>query len=125
MADVTFIILTKNEEKNLPDCLRSIQGFAGRVVVVDSGSTDRTREIAESMGAEVRVHPFENYARQFNWALDHCDISTRWSFRLDADERLTPALIAELEALSTASSWRRGCTSWAGKWPTAAATSAS
>ena len=102
MADVTFIILTKNEEKNLPDCLASIQGFAARMIVVDSGSDDATCEIARRMGAEVVVHPFENYARQFNWALDNMDISTRWAFRLDADERLPPALIAELEGLMAA-----------------------
>lgn len=99
MADVTFIILTKNEAQNLPDCLASIRGFAARAVVVDSGSDDDTCEIARRMGAEVLVHPFENYARQFNWALDNANIATRWTFRLDADERLTPALIAELEAL--------------------------
>ncbi len=99
MADVTFIILTKNEAQNLPDCLASIRGFAARAVVVDSGSEDDTCEIARRMGAEVLVHPFENYARQFNWALDNANIATRWTFRLDADERLTPALIAELEAL--------------------------
>lgn len=99
MADVTFIILTKNEEQNLPDCLRSIRGFAKRAVVVDSGSDDDTCEVARSLGAEVLVHPFENYARQFNWALDNAGIDTRWTFRLDADERLTPELIAELEQL--------------------------
>jgi glycosyltransferase involved in cell wall biosynthesis len=60
MEDVTFIILTKNEEINLPDCLKSIKGFAKRIVVIDSGSTDRTCEIAKKMGADVYVHPFEN-----------------------------------------------------------------
>ena len=66
MADVTAIILTKNESVNLPDCLKSLKGFARRVVVVDSGSTDDTCEIARKWGAEVLSHPFENYARQFN-----------------------------------------------------------
>ena len=102
MADVTFIILTKNEEQNLPDCLGSIRGFAKRAVVVDSGSDDATCEIARSLGADVLVHPFENYARQFNWALDNAGIDTKWTFRLDADERLTPELIAELTALMDA-----------------------
>ncbi len=99
MADITAIVLTKNEEKNLPDCLRSLEGFASRVLVVDSGSTDATVEIARAAGAEVFVHPFENYSRQFNWALDNGDIKTAWCLRLDADERLTPASRAELEAL--------------------------
>ena len=52
MADITAIVLTKNEEKNLPDCLSSLRGFAARVVVVDSGSTDRTVEIARAYGIE-------------------------------------------------------------------------
>ena len=60
MEDVTFIILTKNEEINLPDCLNSVKGFAKRAVVVDSGSNDRTCEIAKGLGADVYVHPFEN-----------------------------------------------------------------
>lgn len=99
IQDVTFIILTKNEEVNLPDCLKSIAGFAKRVVIVDSGSTDKTIEIARKYGADVYVHKFENYACQFNWAIDNTEISTKWTFRLDADERLTPALCKELEFL--------------------------
>ena len=99
MADVTFIILTKNEEINLPDCLNSIKGFAKRILIIDSGSTDKTIEIAQNAGAEVYAHPFENYARQFNWAIDNISINTKWTFRLDADERLTPELIKELTHL--------------------------
>ena len=102
MADITAIILTKNEEKNLPDCLDSLKGFAKRAVVVDSGSTDGTIDIARARGADVLSHPFENYARQFNWGLDHAGIDTAWTLRLDADERLTPALCEELEALMAA-----------------------
>lgn len=99
MQDVTFIILTKNEEINLPDCLESIKDFAKRIVVVDSESTDATVEIAKEYGADVYIHPFEYHAKQFNWALDHVDISTKWTFRLDADERLTPVLCEELSRL--------------------------
>lgn len=99
MADITAIILTKNEEKNLPDCLRSIQGFCRRAVVIDCGSTDRTVDIAREMGADVYFHEFEYYARQFNWAIDNCDITTEWTFRLDADERVTPQLARECEAI--------------------------
>ena len=99
MADVTIVVLTKNEEINLPDCLESVKGFAKRVVVVDSGSTDRTQEIAKSFGADFYVHKFETHARQFNWALDNTNITTKWTLRLDADERLTPSLCKELEEL--------------------------
>ena len=55
MADLTAIVLTRNEEKNLPDCLSSLRGFAARVVVVDSGSTDRTVEIAQAL-EEIAEH---------------------------------------------------------------------
>ena len=95
MESLTAIILTKNEEKNIGDCLKSIQGFASRALVVDCGSTDRTVEIATGLGAEVRVNEFTYYAAQFNWAIDHGDIDTEWILRLDADERMTPEAIRE------------------------------
>lgn len=101
MVDATFIVLTKDEEKNIEKCLKSIEGFAKRVVIIDSGSTDRTIEIAKAMGADIYVHEFENYARQFNWGIDNTDITTKWTVRLDADERFTPALCAELEQAMT------------------------
>ena len=100
MTDVTAVILTKNEEKNLIDCLESLKGFAKRTVVVDCGSEDGTCSIAEQYGADVYFHTFENYSKQFNWALDNTDITTKWTYRLDADERLTPALKEELAALA-------------------------
>ena len=99
MEDITFIILTKNEEKNISDCLRSVEGFAKRIVVVDSGSTDRTCSLAKEMGAEIYYHEFETHSKQFNWALDNVLITTKWTFRLDADERLTPQLCKELSDL--------------------------
>lgn len=98
MVDLTAIILTKNESKNIVDCLNSIKDFAKRAVVVDSGSTDNTVELAKNLGADVYTHPFENYARQFNWGLDNTNINTKWVLRLDADERFTPELCEELEA---------------------------
>lgn len=97
MVDLTAIILTKNEEANIEVCIQSIQQFAKRIVVVDSGSTDRTADIAKSYGADVYAHPFENYARQFNWGIENTNIRTKWTLRLDADERFTPALCEELE----------------------------
>lgn len=97
MQDVTIVILTKNEEKNLQQCLESVKGFAKRCVVVDSGSTDRTKEIALEYGADFYVNPFVNYATQFNWGLDNTNINTKWVVRLDADERFTPELCKELD----------------------------
>ena len=99
MADLTAIILAKDEAGNIERCLRSVEGFAKRRIVVDSGSLDDTVAIARSLGAEVLSHPFENYARQFNWALDAAGIDTRWVLRLDADESFPPALIDALEPL--------------------------
>ena len=101
MIDVTVVVLTKNEEINLPDCLKSLNGFAKRIVVVDSFSDDKTKEIALSFGADFYENKFVNYATQFNWALDNTNISTKWTFRLDADERLTPELCEELEQLTS------------------------
>ena len=89
---VTAVVLTYNEEKNLPDCLTSLAGWADRVYVVDSGSTDRTVAIARSFGAEVATHPFEHYGAQRNWALENLAIETPWVLNVDADERVTPEM---------------------------------
>jgi len=99
MADVTAIVLTLNEEANLEACLRSVEGFCKRVVVIDSGSTDRTLEIAKARGADVFSHPFTYYAAQYNWGVDNANITTKWTLRLDADERFTPAVCEHCETL--------------------------
>ncbi len=99
MADLTAIILTKNESINIVDCINSIKGLAERIVVVDSGSTDNTVELAKELGADVYTHPFEFYAAQFNWALDNTNITTKWVLRLDADERFTPKLCEEAKIM--------------------------
>lgn len=99
MIDATAIIMTKNEEKNIVECLKSMDGFAKRCVVIDCGSTDKTVELAKQNGADVYFHEFEYYAKQFNWGIDHCDVDTEWIIRLDADERFPEELCAELEAI--------------------------
>ena len=97
MNDITAIILTKNEEVNIERCIKSIKAWVDRVVVVDSGSTDKTVELAEALGAEIYRHePFVHYAGQFNWALDNVDVKTRWVYRIDADEEVPPSLAAEI-----------------------------
>jgi len=102
MADLTVITLTKDEEQNIERCIRSVSGFAARHIVIDSGSMDDTAVLARSLGAEVYVHPFENYARQFNWGIDNLNLTTKWLLRLDADECFTPALCEKLERLLAA-----------------------
>ena len=97
-TDLAVVVLTYNEEANLPDCLRSLQPLECEVFVVDSGSTDRTVGIAEDAGAQVLTHPFESQAQQLNWALEHIPMDGQWVLRLDADERLTPELAQELAA---------------------------
>lgn len=99
MIDATAIIMTKNEEKNIVDCLKSMKGFAKRCVVIDCGSTDSTVKLAEENGADVYFHEFEYYAKQFNWGIDNCSIDTEWIIRLDADERFPAELNAEIEKL--------------------------
>ena len=99
MADLTAIILACNEEKNIKNCIQSLTGLAKRIIVVDSGSTDNTISIARQLGAEVFEHPWENYSKQYIWAEKAADISTKWTFRIDADESLTKESAEEIEAL--------------------------
>ena len=97
-ASLTVIVLTLNEHLHIRRCIESVQGLAQRVVVVDSGSTDDTVQIASSLGATVLEHPFVNHAMQLNWALNHAPIDTEWVMRLDADEYPDDALRAALPA---------------------------
>lgn len=97
---VAVIILTFNEEKNLPHALESVVGWAKEIYVVDSFSTDKTVDIAlsyEQNGVWVVQHAFENYSAQWNWALTHLPIVAEWTLKLDADERATPAFCREVD----------------------------
>jgi glycosyltransferase involved in cell wall biosynthesis len=91
------IILTFNEELHLARCIGSLQGLASEIVVVDCFSNDATLDIAASHGARVIQHEWVNHATQFNWALTQLDASTDWVLRIDADEVLTPSLVAEIK----------------------------
>lgn len=86
MPTITAIILTKDEEIHIERCIRSLKDFCQDIWVVDSFSTDRTIEIAQSMGAKTIQHEFKNQAQQFNWALGALDIRSEWIWRVDADE---------------------------------------
>lgn len=95
---LTVIILAKNEERHIERALASVSNIADRCVVVDSGSTDRTLELARSSGADVLERPWVNHAIQFNWALDQLPDDTEWILRLDADEVVTETLASEIQA---------------------------
>lgn len=103
MADsspgISILILTLNEEANIEAVLDSVAGFDD-VVVLDSGSTDRTVELAQSRGARIVRRPFDNWAAHHNWALAEIDFQHPWIFYLDADERMTPALEEEIRAIA-------------------------
>lgn len=103
---VSAIVLTLNEEQQIDACLRSLAPWAGEIWVVDSGSTDRTVEIARGYTDKVVTHPFENYARQRNWAQEQLPLAHEWVFHLDADERVTPELAASLRRLFAAGTGR-------------------
>jgi glycosyltransferase involved in cell wall biosynthesis len=95
-APVSVLILTYNEEANLPGCLASVAELSDDVHVVDSFSTDRTVEIARQYGAGVVQHEFAYPAQQKNWALDNMRFKHEWLLVLDADERVPQDLRAEI-----------------------------
>jgi glycosyltransferase involved in cell wall biosynthesis len=97
MLDLSVIILTYNEEVHISRCIENIKSIAKEIYVVDSFSTDKTVEIAESFGANVFQNKWpDSFGKQTNWALDNLPIHTKWVLRLDADEYLTPELIKEM-----------------------------
>ena len=106
MTDLTVVILTKNEEKNLRKCVESFKGAAKRFVIVDSFSTDGTEKLCEELNRELNAigarldfyrNKWVSYADQLNWGLNNTDITTAWTMRMDADEELTQELAAEID----------------------------
>ena len=94
---LSAVLITQDEEHNLSDALRSL-AFCDEIVVVDSGSTDRTREIAAAAGARVLENaPWPGFVAQRNLAVQAARHD--WVLALDADERVTPALRGEIQAL--------------------------
>jgi glycosyltransferase involved in cell wall biosynthesis len=94
---VTVIVLTCNEEINIRQCLEST-GWADQIVVVDSGSTDRTMAIAHSLGAEVVEQPWLGFAAQREYALRIPDLRHNWVYFVDADEWVSSELAGEIAA---------------------------
>lgn len=98
-ASLTAVILTFDEEIHIGRCIERLKPLADRIVVIDSFSTDRTVEIAGSLGAEVLQNRFVNHAAQFNWGVEAARIESGWILRIDADEWLEPAAITEIQRL--------------------------
>jgi len=95
MPTLSVILITRNEEANLDDCLASLEGIAQQIVVVDTNSVDRTLEIAQKYGATIaQPSDWPGFGPQKNRALDLA--TGDWVLSLDADERLTPALRSEI-----------------------------
>lgn len=99
MVDV--LIQTHNEQLNLPNTLESLRGWVNKVFVVDSGSADGTKKIAEDFGALFFHHDWEGYAAQKNWAIDNLPFESPWILILDADEACSPELVKEIKAIIT------------------------
>ena len=92
----SILILTQDEEQNLEACLDSIS-WCDDIWILDSGSTDRTLEIAEKKGCHILHRKFDNFGDQRNYAIDNAAFKYEWVFDLDADERFTAALKDECE----------------------------
>ena len=96
--DVTVLIATKNEEANIAKCILSCEP-AYEIYVIDSGSSDRTTEIASDLGARVLTFAWNGrYPKKRQWALDNIDFKTKWILLLDADEEVDQSLWCEIEA---------------------------
>ena len=91
-SNLTIIILTFNEARNIKACLDSVHGIAEHVLVVDSGSTDGTLDLLSACNVRVLSHPFDNYSKQRNWAQENNPFQTEWVFHLDAGERVSNEL---------------------------------
>ncbi len=96
--DLSVLILTKNEEVNLPGCLESVS-WSDDVVVFDSFSTDGTRDVALARGARFLEREFDDYASQRNAALGEVEYKYPWILMIDADERVTPELAEEIKTV--------------------------
>lgn len=97
-SSLSVVILTFNEEQHIERCINSVHDIAETIFVIDSFSTDKTVEIAKSKGAMVYQNKWpNNHSKQVNWALENCNITTKWVMRLDADEVISGELAKEIE----------------------------
>ena len=93
---LSIIVLTQDEDANLPHLLRSARCLNADIWIVNSGSTDGTAEYAAANGCQVIHHRWTTHADQINWAIETLPLATPWVMRMDADERFTPELVTEL-----------------------------
>ena len=98
--NLSAIILTFNSERTIAATIRSAMTVSSDIHIVDSFSSDGTRDIARQFGIAVITHPFVNYAAQRNWAIEHLPLRGEWELHLDADERLSDDLVSALQHLS-------------------------
>lgn len=94
---ISVLVLTRNEQQDLPGCLRSV-AWCDDIHVYDSMSSDRTVAIARAAGAHVTQRPFDDWASHQNWGLAHLPFRHPWVFYIDADERMTPELVRAVQA---------------------------
>ena len=123
---LSVAIITLNEEKNLERTLKSVQDFVDEIVIVDSGSTDRTEEIAKKFGAKFVYQKWLGYGPQRNMAIDLS--SSDWVLNIDADEEISEELAKKIKAIKENSRakvykinfmlhfFQNTCTSWAYIW---------
>ena len=97
--NISILILTLNEEVNLPTCLESVK-WSDDIVVLDSYSSDRTCYIAKDAGARVIQRRFDDWSSHYNWAMENVQFKNQWVFYLDADERMTESVRDEVELIA-------------------------
>lgn len=97
--NLSVIILTHNEEIHIERCIRSLNSISDKVFVIDAFSSDRTAEIAKNLGATVHSKKWPgSHFEQLNWAIENCNIKTKWVMRLDADEIISLELAEEINS---------------------------
>ena len=94
---LSVVVITKNEEKNLRDCLQSVSGWADEIIIVDDNSTDATRDIAQQFTDKIFVRAMDVEGTHRNWAYQQA--SNQWVLSLDADERVTDELRDEISVV--------------------------
>lgn len=95
MLDLSVVIISKNDEEVIGDCIKSVKGFAGEVIVIDSSTTNNTAKICEKLDAKIIKHPFKNFSDQRNFGILHA--TKKWVLYLDSDERATDKFKSEVE----------------------------